>query len=41
MEVHVASKVIIAHPEKDEILLVKRSMDHASLGIKRWPYQYL
>ena len=30
MELHVASKVIIAHPEKDEILLIKRSMDHAA-----------
>jgi ADP-ribose pyrophosphatase YjhB (NUDIX family) len=27
MEVHVASKVIIKHPESDEILLIKRSMD--------------
>lgn len=30
MELHVASKVIIAHPDKDEILLIKRSMDHAA-----------
>lgn len=30
METYIASKVIIIHPEKDEILLVKRSMDQTS-----------